>query len=252
MLSTSSCEQPNSAFPAIISMPKPSVDLASYLKPRPPTPTFASLNDIIMEYEPTTEIILNDPSTYSSPSPSHSSPSKRVSLDIYASRPQTLSNKTFHPTSNSEVPHRSIPEPLPIMPESQALASVAAINNIDTSMIPTPSVPLSTPEPAAANDVAAIDELIAMVEDDDTLKTLHVHSAQHARLELLICEHQKRLRQPKVIISDPKAASVILDLELLHHFNNRRYELQTKAHKQRDKLANALPKLRAALKAKAI
>jgi hypothetical protein len=138
------------------------------------------------------------------------------------------------------------------MPESQTLASVAAVNNIDPPMIPMPSIPLSTPKPAAANDVAAIDELISMVEDDDTLKTLQVHSAQHTQLELLICEHQKRLWQLKVMISDPKAASAILDLELLRRFNNRHHELQIKAHKQREKLANPPHKLRAALKAKAI
>ena len=200
-----------------------------------------------MEYEPTMEIT----PIYSSPSPLHSFPPEHV-LDIFASHSQTPSKPTFHSTSDSEIPHHDIPQPLPIMPESQALASVAAVNNIDPPMIPTPSIPPSTPKPAAANDVAAINELIAMVEDDDTLKTLQVHSAQHARLELLIREHQKRLWQPKVIISDPKAASVILDLELLRGFNNQHHELQIKAHRQHEKLANAPPKLCAALKAKAI
>ena len=51
------------------------------------------------------------------------------------------------------------------------------------------------------------------------------------------------------MISDPKAASAILNLEMLHRFNNRHHELQIKAQKQREKFANAPPKVCVVLKA---
>jgi len=80
-----------------------------------------------------------------------------------------------------------------------------------------------------------IEDLTSMVEDDDTVKNFQELSAQNARLELLICEHQKRFWQPKVMILDPKAALAILDLEMLCCFNNWHHELQVKAQKQCEK-----------------
>jgi hypothetical protein len=189
------------------------MDFTSYLEPQPATPYFASLNDIVMDCEPISHVH----NCITPITPTHNS------VDC----PRT-SNEVFHST-------------LDLLPTIMAI----------------PTAPLNDPTTAAAavaddgiSHEQVIEDLTTMVEDDDTLKNVQELSAQHARLELLICEHQKRLWQPKVMILDPKAASAILDLEMLHRFNNWCHELQVKAQKQHEKIANAPPKLRAALKAK--
>lgn len=74
--------------------------------------------------------------------------------------------------------------------------------------------------------------------------------SQHSKLESLICEHHKRLRDPKVMLSDKSAANSVLELEYLRAFNNARFELQTKLQKQKDAITNAPPRMRAAMRTK--
>ena len=198
--------------PQIATIPlthKPAMDFMSYVEPWPATPYFASLDDMVVDCEPTSDVHIC-PITPVTP---HNSPLPSTSINC----PQT-SNQVFHTSSD-------------LLPATLNDSAAIMIND-------------------GIGHEQMIEDLTTMVEDDDTLKSIQEHTTQHARLELLICEHQKRLRQPKVTISDPKAASAILDLEILHCFNNRRHELQVKAQKQREKITNAPPKLRAALKAK--
>lgn len=66
-------------------------------------------------------------------------------------------------------------------------------------------------------------ELNTDTEDDvDGTKSVHpgnscdgpeVSAVQHHKLNKLICEHQKRLRQKKGLLTDNRAASTIFDLE---------------------------------------
>jgi hypothetical protein len=80
--------------------------------------------------------------------------------------------------------------------------------------------------------------------------TMAQFTSQHSKLKSLICEHQKRLRDPKVMLSDKSAANSVLELEYLQAFNNTRFELQTKLQKQKDAIMNAPPRMRAAMRTK--
>ena len=67
--------------------------------------------------------------------------------------------------------------------------------------------------------------------------------SQHSKLKSLICEHQKRLHSPKVILLDKLAANSVLELECLWAFNNTQFKLQTKLQKQKNAISNAPPRM---------
>lgn len=177
---------------------------------------------------------------------SFDTPTSSVSLLSAGATPYSPPSMDYQPTTDSSSQHRTET----VAPLQDTITPVTE-HNI-TSKGP---VRVDEQRTVAELDVPEPDTVSGELGDtDEDLPSEPVSLAQiksqHAKLEHLIAEHQKRLRSPKVMLSDKSAASYILELEYLRAFNNTRFELQLKLQKQKDAIANAPPRIRAAMRSK--
>ena len=130
------------------------------------------------------------------------------------------------------------------------VGNVSSCAFVDPQPVPVPASPSpsDTTELCTAID-SDIPEPNAILEELRDTKgdlaiepvTMAQFKLQHSKLEGLICEHQKQLCGPKVMLSGQSVANFVLELEYLWVFNNSRFELQMKLQKQKDAIANAPP-----------
>jgi hypothetical protein len=94
--------------------------------------------------------------------------------------------------------------------ETPIALDAANDRDVNTSS-PDSNINTELPDPTVDSD-----ELGEAEQDiDEEPKTPEEYKHQHAKLESLICEHQKMLRRPKTMITDKSAANNILELEYL-------------------------------------
>ncbi len=85
---------------------------------------------------------------------------------------------------------------------------------------------------------------------DPVSKSWQQFEEEFRRLERLLKSHQKRLQSKKVLASDSHAPHKLFELEALRRFNEIRHQQRENLKKQKAKIEQAAPRLRALLKKK--